>query len=117
MIINLNTKVKVQLNELGKKIWLHQIEELPPELIEAHPDIVSAIKNQIDDHNCVEMELWALMNLFGPYMNMQQVPFTSTTIEVKKNPNFKGTGVIDSYGTPEPELPKLDDIDFNNPKE
>ena len=88
MIVNLNTLCKVQLNDQGKKIWLSQIEELPEDIRKDHPEIVQSIKNKIDSDNCVEIELWGLMNLFGPYISPVTSPFTTTTIEINKNPNF-----------------------------
>ena len=87
MIVNLNTMCKVKLNELGKVIWMSQIDSLPEEM-KNNPEVVSNIKNKIDEDNCVELELWGIMNLFGPYISPVKSPFVSTTIEINKNPNF-----------------------------
>lgn len=88
MIVNLNVMCKVQLNEVGKMIWLSQVDDLPKEVLEAHPEIAQTIRNQIDENDCVEAELWAIMNVFGQYVSPQSLPFRSATIELNKNPNF-----------------------------
>ena len=88
MISNLNVLCKVQLNDLGKKIWLAQIDRIPAEVLQNQPDIVTNIQNKIDENNCVELELWAIMNIFGPYVSPVNSPFTRTTIELKQNPNL-----------------------------
>ena len=88
MIVNLNVMCKVQLNELGKAIWMSQIDALPPEVQEQHPEVVSAIKNSIDEHNCLELELWKVMNIFGRYISQVDSPFKVNTLELNKNPNF-----------------------------
>lgn len=88
MIVNLNVLCKVALNDFGKVIWLSQIDSLPEEMKQNNPEIVTAIKNQIDSEDCVEAELWAIMNVFGPYLNPANSPFRSTTIQLDKNPNF-----------------------------
>lgn len=88
MIVNLNVMTKVQLNELGKQIWLSEIDKLPPEVKENNPQIVSNMKQRLDEHNCLEIELWALMSIFGPYMSPVNMPFSTTTIELKRNPDF-----------------------------
>ena len=90
MVVNLNVMCKVQLNELGKVIWLSQIDELPEEVRHNKPEIIDAIKNKIDSDDCVELELWGIMNVFGPYMSQARMPFARTTIELNKNPNFGG---------------------------
>lgn len=88
MIVNLNTLCKVQLNEFGKVIWLSQIDSIPEEIKTNKPEVVQAIKDKIDVDNCVELELWGIMSIFGPYMSPVNSPFTIQTIEIKKNPNF-----------------------------
>lgn len=88
MVVNLNVLCKVQLNEIGKQIWLSQIDSLPQEVRTAHPEIETTIKSQIDENDCVECELWGIMNVFGPYISPQASPLRSTTIELNKNPNF-----------------------------
>ena len=88
MIVNIHTLCKVQLNEMGKQIWLHQIEEIPEDVRNQHPEVVKHIKDAIDENNCVQMELWMIMNLFGKYITDVKSPFASTTIEINKNPNF-----------------------------
>lgn len=91
MIVNLNVMTKVQLNELGKQIWLGQIQQLPEDIHQNQPQVIQAIKDRIDENNCIELELWALMSIFGPYISPVETPFTSTTIELKKNINFVKT--------------------------
>lgn len=88
MIVNLNTLCKVQLNETGKKIWLNQIKAFPKELIDQHPEIIEKIEKAIDKDGCIEIELWGLMNVFGLYMSPATPLFTTSTIEINKNPNF-----------------------------
>ena len=88
MVVNLDVMCKVQLNELGKVIWLSQIDSLPPEVQEKHPEVVSAIKNSIDEHGCLELELWKVMNIFGRYISQVDCPFKVNTLELNKNPNF-----------------------------
>ena len=88
MVVNLNVLCKVQLNEIGKQIWLSQIDSLPEEVRTAHPEIEATIKSQIDDNDCVECELWGIMNVFGPYISPASSPFKVFTIELNKNPNF-----------------------------
>lgn len=88
MIVNLNVMCKVKLNELGKAIWLSQVDFLPEDIKKDRPDIVASIKNAIEDDNTVETELWSIMNIFGPYMNPTSMPFDTTTIELNKNPDF-----------------------------
>lgn len=88
MIVNLNALCKVQLNDLGKQIWLSQIDALPDEIKKTRPDIIAGIKGKIDGDSCIELELWAIMSCFGPYISQTTLPFTSTTIQLDKNPNF-----------------------------
>ena len=88
MIVNLNVMTKVQLTAEGKQLWLAQIDQLPEEVKTTRPDIVETIKQRVDDNNILEIELWALMSIFGPYITPNSIPFTSTTIELNKNPNF-----------------------------
>ena len=88
MIVNLNTMCKVRLNDLGKKIWLSQIDALPEEILKSQPQIADTIRDKIDKDDCVEIELWGLMNLFGPYITPVMHPFANLTIEINKNPNF-----------------------------
>ena len=88
MIVNLNVLCKVQLNELGKVIWISQLDELPEEVVDSRPDIVAEIHNKIDENDCIEMELWRIMNIFGRYISDKSSPFTRCTIELNKNPNF-----------------------------
>ena len=88
MVVNLNVLCKVQLNEIGKQIWLSQIESLPEEVRTAHPEIEATIKSQIDENDCVECELWGIMNVFGPNISPTSSPFKVFTIELNKNPNL-----------------------------
>lgn len=88
MIVNLNCNCKVQLNELGKQIWLSQLEGLPEELLQAHPDLPEAIKKKIQDDDSLECALWEIMAIFGPYISMDYIPFKTQTIELSKNPDF-----------------------------
>ena len=88
MIVNLNTLCKVRLNDNGKKIWMSQIDELPEEVKTEHPEVVANIKNKIDADGYVELELWAIMNVFGYYMSPLTNPFATDTIQISKNPNF-----------------------------
>lgn len=87
MIINLNTLCKVKLSELGKAVWLAQIDALPEDA-KSNPEIIANIKNQIDSDDCIELELWAIMNVFGRYISPVNSPFRTTTLEINKNPNF-----------------------------
>ena len=89
MVVNLHTLCKVQLNQLGKAIWLSQIELLPEELKNTNPELIEAIKTAVDSEGCVQTELWSIMNIFGPYMSPQSMPFVTTTVELDRNPNFK----------------------------
>lgn len=88
MIVNLNCLCKVQLNDFGKQIWLNQIEELPEELRKEHPEIVEAITAQIKPDDTITLELWSVMNVFGPYMSQLHNPFKGTSVELLKNPIF-----------------------------
>lgn len=88
MIVNLNCLCKVQLNDLGKKIWLSQIENIPEEVLQAHPEIPEALKKRIQLDDTLECGLWELMAIFGPYISMVSIPFRTQTIELKKNPDF-----------------------------
>ena len=88
MIVNLNVLCKVKLNELGKVIWLSQVDSLPEDIKNNRPDIIAAIQNAIKDDNTVETELWTIMNIFGPYMNPASMPFETATLELNKNPKF-----------------------------
>ena len=88
MVVNLDVMCKVQLNELGKVIWMSQVDNIPEEVRQSNPELVTAIKNKIDENNCVELELWGIMNIFGPYISPVKMPFASTTIELSKNPNL-----------------------------
>ena len=88
MIANLSTLCKVQLNEFGKEIWMSQINELPDEVLKAQPEIIDAVRSRIDKDGCVELELWGIMNLFGPHLGPTTCPFVSNVIELQKNPNF-----------------------------
>ena len=87
MIVNLNTLAKVYLNEQGKMIWMSQIESLPEQL-QQNTELIESIKNKVNPDGSLEIELWALMNLFGPYISMIESPFKTTTIEISRNPIF-----------------------------
>lgn len=88
MVVNLNVLCKVRLNDYGKQIWLAQINQLPEEVLQSQPEIADSIRNQIDENGCLELELWAIMNVFGPYISPVKSPFRVTTLELNKNPNF-----------------------------
>ena len=88
MIVNLNCLCKVQLNEAGKQIWMSQTNGIPEELLQAHPELPDTLSKMIDENNCLEAELWTIMNVFGPYISQIGIPFTRSTIELNKNPNF-----------------------------
>lgn len=88
MIVNLNVKCKVTLNELGKQVWLSQFHSLPDEFKAAHPEILTTLEKAIDENGRVETTLWETMMLFGPYLSMTQSPFDSPTVELNKNPDF-----------------------------
>ena len=88
MIVNLNVMCKVQLNEAGKQIWLSQTNGIPEEMLQAHPELPDTLSKMIDENNCLEAELWTIMNVFGPYISQIGIPFTKSTIELNKNPNF-----------------------------
>ena len=88
MIVNLNVMCKVRLNDVGKVIWLSQVDSLPEEVKSSRPDIVASIQNAIKEDNTLETELWSIMNIFGPYMTPTSMPFDTTTIELNKNPKF-----------------------------
>ena len=87
MVVNLNTLCKVKLSELGKAVWLAQIDTLPEDA-KNNPEIVANIQNKIGSDDCIELELWAIMNVFGRYVSPVNSPFRTTTIEINKNPNF-----------------------------
>lgn len=87
MIVNLNTMCKVRLNDLGKVIWMSQIDSLPDDA-KNDLQIIETIKSKIDSDGCVELELWGIMNLFGQYLSPVKSPFDTMTIELNKNPNF-----------------------------
>lgn len=88
MIVNLNVKCKVILNELGKKVWLNRFHYLSDEFKEAHPEILDALESAIGKDDSVEAPLWEIMSVFGPYLSMTSNPFNSTTIELQKALNF-----------------------------
>lgn len=92
MIVNLNTICRVQLSELGKMIWLSQIDSLSTSLedqLEGQQELIEAIKSSIDENDCLELELWKIMNIFGRYISPQQSPFLLNTINLKRGPIFK----------------------------
>ena len=88
MIVNLNTICKVKLNELGKVIWISQIDQIPEDIKKTRPDLLEHIKNQIDSEGILEAELWTIMNIFGQYVSPSSMPFSTATIELDKNPRF-----------------------------
>lgn len=88
MIVNLNVMCKVRLNELGKVIWLSQIDSLPEEVKQNQPEVVEQIRSKIDTDGYIELELWGIMNVFGQYVSPVQSPFESPVLDIYKNPNF-----------------------------
>ena len=88
MIVNLNVMCKVRLNDVGKVIWLSQVDSLPEDIKSNRPDIIASIQNAIKEDSTLEAELWSIMNIFGPYMTPTSMPFDTTTIELNKNPKF-----------------------------
>lgn len=88
MIVNLNIMCKVYVNEIGKQIWLSQINSIDEETRQKHPEIESTIRSMLKEDDSITSELWTIMNVFGPYISMATSPFKITTIEVDKNPNF-----------------------------
>lgn len=92
MIVNLNVMCKVQLNEEGKQIWLSQINGIPDEVKRSHPEIAQSIRNKIDVDGCLELTLWEIMNMFGPYISQTSIPFAQYSIQLHKNPHFRPNG-------------------------
>lgn len=88
MIINLNATSKVKLSEFGKVIWMSQIDSLPEDVKNNHPEIIQAIKNQIQPDGTLETELWNIMYLFGRYISPENHPFMTHTVEINRQPNF-----------------------------
>lgn len=83
MIINFNSICKVQLNDYGKKIWYSYAEnsDYPPE-------VQATLKQKVDIDGWLELELWAIMSIFGPNLSQVSMPFARTTIELHPNPIF-----------------------------
>jgi repressor LexA len=72
MEINLNDKVRVKLNDLGREIHKKENDD--------HPEYQPP---EEDENGWSEWQLWTLMRTFGPHMNLGvKVPF-ETTIELK----------------------------------
>ena len=88
MIVNLNCLCKVHLTDVGKQIWLQQLEGIPEEFIQAMPDLPQQIKDAIKEDDTLELPLWQVMNLYGQFISDKSLPFKTTTIEINKNPDF-----------------------------
>lgn len=66
---NINEEVKVKLNDLGRKIYTDHIDKLNVFLTSIHgSNLSTSIK--IDENGYTKFQLWDLMNLFGPYLEI-----------------------------------------------
>ena len=64
--INLNSYVKVKLNDHGKDIFKKQFDHLPESYKKRHNP--SDFEPKVDDKGYTEFQLHAFMNLYGEYL-------------------------------------------------
>lgn len=88
MVVNLNVLCKVHLNETGKQMYNNLINQLPEELFQHNPNLFSILNQRISPEGYFEGPLWEVMSIFGSYLSQTTSPFTSTCIELQKNPDF-----------------------------
>lgn len=76
--INLNDTVKVKLTDHGKDIFYHQYDELNESL---GKQLISPCFPRVDEEGFTKMQLWQLMKLYGPYIDLgKENPFEQLRI-------------------------------------
>lgn len=70
--INLNEQVKFKLTDFGKDIYYHQFDDLNERIIKNGGKPIVPHFPKEDENGYCEMQLWALMNLYGNYMILGQ---------------------------------------------
>lgn len=74
--VNVNMNVKVKLTDFGVSILKTQHDELNELIKDRGGQGIGDFYTKVDDDGYYEMQLWSLMNRFGPYMSpTQQSPF------------------------------------------
>ena len=65
MIINLNDRIKVKLNERGKDIYFHQYDKFVG---------ISQTMPKVDENGYTEFQIWRFMELYGEHIGMAKPP-------------------------------------------
>ncbi len=80
-------KVKVKLTEFGINILKNNYYSF----IKHHPELVDVVGKfhiDMDEDGYTEFELFELMNIFGSYLNTDDLPYTETMF-ITNNESFK----------------------------
>lgn len=67
MVINMNDRIKVRLNDRGRDIWYHQYDEIAKEYPKCG---IRPSYPKTDENGYTDMQLWVFMELYGPYTHM-----------------------------------------------
>lgn len=89
MIVNMNARCQVQLNEYGKHVWAAYVEAMTKNNPEITDETKQQLLNMIDADDNIEMTIWELIAIFGGYSSMTLTPFASTSMTLKLNPDFR----------------------------
>ena len=65
--VNLNSYMKVKLNDLGKDIYYHQYDELN-KMVTSYK--IKPKMPKVDEEGYTSFQIWQFMNLYGEYMKM-----------------------------------------------
>lgn len=79
--INLNDIVKVKLTDVGKDIYYHQNDDLNEEIRQRGGKPVEARMPKVDEDGYTSLQLWTLMNLYGPHIAAwKKLPFETNIL-------------------------------------
>lgn len=98
MTINLNEHVKVKLNDRGKDIFYHQYDDLNLFIKVQGGKLIEPCMPEVDADGYTSIQLWELMNIFGPHIGMGlPIPFENNAIVIEEARNNEQAGEPDTH--------------------
>jgi len=85
MVFNMNDYVKVKITDFGFKILEEQHQDLLKR-IPTYDTPFEEVRPRVDESGWTKMQLWMIMQKFGPYMGMvqeQPIEINITIEEIK----------------------------------
>ena len=73
--LNLNDAVKVKLTDWGKEIYYHQFDALSENIRRRGGTPIEPRMPPVDADGYTTMQLWAFIQLYGPYTGMTKPPY------------------------------------------